>query len=110
ALLNGDDQMWKVVGGIALAFVACASAAHAANDEAPWSGECPRYVTAPKPVYPEKARTQNAEGTVLVAANIGTDGKAIRTFVIKSSGWVDLDVAALRAVKAAQWEAGRPEP
>ncbi|GEM_PF-2628393 len=55
----------------------------------------------PQPVYPSDAREDGVEGTVLLIADIGTDGKVVGTRLDKSSGDRRLDRAAEKAVK--QW-------
>jgi protein TonB len=64
----------------------------------------PRYVRGPKPVYPETMRQQHVEGLVVVRVLVGVDGKAREVRIQRSSGWVDLDNAALQAARGAQWE------
>lgn len=51
-----------------------------------------------KPVYPPDARDDGVEGTSVVLARIGTDGKVMDTRLEKSSGDRRLDRAALDAV------------
>jgi protein TonB len=52
------------------------------------------------PVYPAMARTARASGAVTIEATIGTDGKVVDAYVVKSVPL--LDQAALDAVR--QWE------
>lgn len=75
------------------------------EDELPKLGEyvyveeLPEAVTKMKPEYPEMARSANVEGTVMVQALVGKDGKVKDAKVVK--GIPLLDAAALAAVK--QW-------
>jgi protein TonB len=48
--------------------------------------------------YPPLARRRRAEGTALVAFEVGADGRARRVAVAETSGFALLDRAALRAV------------
>jgi TonB family protein len=90
-----------------LAGLSLSQMAHAVNDDT-FVGP-PRYVRGPKVVYPETMRQQHAEGRVMLRVLIGADGKAREVRIHRSSGWVDLDNAALQAVRGAQWET-IPEP
>ena len=61
--------------------------------------ELPEVVTKTQPVYPDLARDAGVDGTVLVQALVGKDGKVKDAKVTKSIPM--LDAAALAAVK--QW-------
>ena len=61
--------------------------------------ELPEAVTKVPPVYPDIAREAGVDGTVLVQALVGKDGKVKDTKVVKSIPM--LDVNAVTAVK--QW-------
>jgi periplasmic protein TonB len=75
------------------------------EDELPKLGEyvyveeLPEAVTKVQPEYPEMARSANVDGTVMVQALVGKDGKVKDAKVVK--GIPMLDAAALAAVK--QW-------
>jgi len=75
------------------------------EDELPKFGEyvyveeLPEAVTKVPPVYPDMAREASVDGTVLVQALVGKDGKVKDTKVVKSIPM--LDAAAVAAVK--QW-------
>jgi protein TonB len=75
------------------------------EDELPKFGEyvyveeLPEAVTKVPPVYPDMAREASVDGTVLVQALVGKDGKVMDTKVVKSIPM--LDAAAVAAVK--QW-------
>lgn len=53
----------------------------------------------PLPKYPKRARWRGAEGRVVLAVQVGTDGRARSVVLRRSSGHADLDAAALAAVK-----------
>jgi protein TonB len=61
--------------------------------------ELPEAVTKVQPEYPEIARSANVDGTVLVQALVGKDGRVKDTKVVKSIAM--LDASAVTAVK--QW-------
>ncbi len=73
------------------------------EDEVPQLGqyvyveELPEPISKPAPEYPDIARDAGVEGTVLVQALIGKDGKVMKTQVTKSVPM--LDDAAQAAVK-----------
>ena len=74
-----------------------------AEDELPKFGEyvyveeLPEAITKVQPVYPELARDAGVDGTVMVQALVGKDGKVKDAKVVKSINM--LDQAALDAVK-----------
>lgn len=76
-----------------------------ADEELPKYGEyvfveeLPEAVTRVQPVYPDVARDANVDGTVLVQALVGKDGRVKDTRVVRSVPM--LDAAAESAVK--QW-------
>lgn len=57
------------------------------------------YVHNPKPEYPERARREGWEGTVLLQVLVDQEGKSKWVEVSRSSGFESLDGAALEAVK-----------
>lgn len=57
------------------------------------------YVHNPKPEYPERARREGWEGTVLLRVLVDQEGKSRRIEVSHSSGFETLDRAAIEAVK-----------
>ncbi len=73
------------------------------EDEVPQLGqyvyveELPEPISKPQPEYPDIARDAGVEGTVMVQALIGKDGKVMKTQVTKSVPM--LDDAAQAAVK-----------
>lgn len=54
-----------------------------------------------EPDYPVEAYRRREEGTVLVGATVGADGRPARVEVVRRSGFRDLDQAAVDAVR--QW-------
>jgi len=61
--------------------------------------ELPEAVTKVQPIYPDLAREASVDGTVVVQALVGKDGKVKDTKVVKSVAM--LDAAAVTAVR--QW-------
>lgn len=59
------------------------------------------YLNNPPPVYPLAARRRGQEGTVIVRAEIGSDGGCRQAALKKGSGHTLLDHAAIAAVR--QW-------
>jgi protein TonB len=57
------------------------------------------YLDNPAPAYPEEARTRGEQGRVLVRALISTQGTVSQLLVQRSSGYANLDQAALATVK-----------
>ncbi len=63
-----------------------------------------RYLSNPRPDYPEVARQQHQEGVVLVSVEVGTDGRASDVTLARSSGFPLLDTVALQAVRRWRFE------
>jgi len=59
----------------------------------------PDYLNNPAPRYPESSRLAGEKGVVLVRAGIGTTGEVSRVELARSSGYPELDHAAVEAVK-----------
>ena len=57
--------------------------------------------------YPERARKRGESGVTLVAATIGADGRCLSAEVERSSGYSELDAAALAAVRGARFSPAR---
>ncbi|NQV16128.1 energy transducer TonB [bacterium] len=55
-------------------------------------------------VYPEIAREAGIEGTVIVQATIGKDGKVKETIILKGIPKTGLDEAAMDAIKKIKWK------
>ncbi|MEM7247933.1 MAG: TonB family protein [Acidobacteriota bacterium] len=71
--------------------------------------ENPRLVKDPRPDYPAVARRAQFEGTVIIEAVIGSDGRVKRTRLLRGVGRFGLDEAALEAVRKRVYEPGRLE-
>ncbi len=68
----------------------------------------PRFIPAsalvlPRPEYPEQARREGREGTVLLAVALGEDGAAAQVTVVRTSGSPLLDRAAAAAARLARY-------
>ena len=57
------------------------------------------WMFAPFPSYPYLARSQHKTGVVMIKAAIGPDGKVSRVDILQSSGHIELDEAAVKAVR-----------
>ena len=55
------------------------------------------------PVYPRSARRKGHEGVVTVAISVAEDGVVAHAEVVSSSGYKELDDAALSAVRSARF-------
>lgn len=67
----------------------------------------PRYREAPKPPkYPRKALRKHQQGTTLLRVLVSAQGENLEVLIHKSSGFVLLDEAAIKAVKKWKFEAG----
>ena len=55
------------------------------------------------PVYPRSARRKGHEGVVTVAISVAEDGTVAHAEVVSSSGYEELDNAALSAVRSARF-------
>jgi len=58
-------------------------------------------ISRPPPHYPAEAVRQRHEGTVLIQLTIGIDGLPRDVAVVQSSGFAELDAAALASAR--QW-------
>ena len=65
------------------------------------------YLQNPKPAYPNRSRDLGEAGTVVHKVWIGTDGKAQRAELVKSSGFSRLDNAAYKAVMSWRYVPGK---
>lgn len=63
----------------------------------------PQPVTIPKPAYPDLARQAGIEGQVVVKALVDVDGSIADAELLKSSGNVSLDQAAITAARQAKF-------
>ena len=76
-----------------------------AYDDYVFVEELPEAITKVEPVYPSVAKRDGLEGTVLVSALIGPDGRVHDTKVVKSVP--ALDAAAVEAVRQWTFKPGR---
>lgn len=67
----------------------------------------PRYRNTPAPKYPPAARRERQEGVVLLAVEVGTNGRPTAVTVKQSSGVAILDEAAVSAVRRWTFEPAR---
>ena len=65
------------------------------------------YAQNPKPEYPERARREGWEGTVLLRVLVNPQGKPDRVDVSRSSGFESLDRAAIETVKGWRFHPAR---
>ncbi len=59
----------------------------------------PRLVRAADPIYPPQARQRGNEGEALVKGLVSPEGDLIEVKIAESSGYADLDAAALAAMR-----------
>jgi TonB family protein len=59
----------------------------------------PRLVRAADPVYPPEARQRGNEGEALVSGLVSPEGGLIEVKIAESSGYADMDAAALAAMR-----------
>ena len=63
----------------------------------------PRPQRVIRPDYPRAARQRGEQGDVVLEIDVAADGSVASVAVATSSGFIDLDAAALKAVKAARF-------
>ena len=63
----------------------------------------PRPMRAIKPEYPKGARQRGEQGDVVIELTVNSKGGVDKASVVTSSGYVELDEAALRAVRSAKF-------
>ena len=61
------------------------------------------WLVAPNPAYPAKSRRAGDQGTAMIRVLVDITGRPSQVSLEKSSGFPDLDQAALSAVRAAQF-------
>jgi len=69
----------------------------------------PRFRVRYKPPYPEEARAQRLEGTVLLLVSVDTGGEVTGAEVMTGSGHPVLDRAALAAIRSWRFEPARQD-
>jgi protein TonB len=57
------------------------------------------YLNNPGPVYPMSSRRKREQGTVRMRVQVGPDGAPLQVLLDRTSGYRDLDAAALDVVK-----------
>lgn len=62
-----------------------------------------RFVDRVTPIYPDIAREQGAQGTAIVLATIGPDGRVLSVSVDQSTGDRQLDNAAIAAARSSRF-------
>ena len=82
--------------------------AHPAAEDAPAADhakiDAPASLSsAISPAYPRQARQRGESGDVVLEILVGKDGRAISVSVASSSGWRDLDDAAVAAARKARF-------
>jgi TonB family protein len=60
-------------------------------------------VVVTRPNYPEKARAERRTGSVHMGVHLDRTGRVCQVTVIQSSGYDDLDMAAINAVRGWRW-------
>jgi protein TonB len=65
------------------------------------------YLRNPPPAYPRMSFRLGEEGTTIVRVFIGTDGRALKAQVQKSSGYPRLDEAAEATARSWQYVPGK---
>jgi len=66
-----------------------------------------KYSYAPKPEYPEQARREGWQGTVLLAILVDAEGRPEKIVLNRSSGFTSLDTAAEEIVKIWRFQPAR---
>lgn len=78
--------------------------------EAPLSARVeapPRPEKTIEPVYPRRARRRGEEGDVVLSVAVAADGRVSHVSIVKSSGFIELDEAGVKAVTAARFAPAR---
>lgn len=67
----------------------------------------PRPLRTIRPVYPRGARRRGEQGEVELEVSVGADGEVESVTVVRSSGFAELDVAAVQASRKARFTPAR---
>ena len=67
----------------------------------------PRPLRAIKPVYPRGARKRGEQGEVELEVAVGIDGEVESVTIVRSSGFAELDAAAVQAAQKARFTPAR---
>jgi protein TonB len=92
----GDKKEFHPFGGSSIAAPASSNGRSIEEKQGGYSGTT--FKAGALPGYPRSARSEGREGVVTVRILIGINGKPASTTVTESSGFEDLDAAAVRAV------------
>ena len=69
----------------------------------------PRPKRAIKPDYPKGARQRGEQGSVVLEIEVAADGSCAAARVVSSSGFAELDAAAVAAAKAARFSPAKSD-
>lgn len=94
---RGLDNKLRMVASLLMVIACCGDVARAAPDSV---GEHAAIldVNQCRPVYPRAAMQRGEHGVVKMQFTIGANGKLVGSAIVKSSGFRDLDQAALNAL------------
>lgn len=67
------------------------------------------YLSNPKPEYPAESKDNGEEGTVYLSVKVSATGSAQEVSLHKSSGYINLDRAAIKAVKRWRFNPAKKE-
>jgi len=87
----------RILIGVLLLFLFCNEIAHA-ESEAVKQGAAILDTNQCRPTYPRTAAMRREHGVVTMQFTVGINGKLVGSAVVKSSGFRDLDQAALNAL------------
>ncbi len=59
----------------------------------------PDYLSNPAPAYPAESRRLGQEGLVILSVDVNREGSAVRIDIKQSTGYPNLDNAAIKAVR-----------
>jgi TonB family protein len=94
---------WIATLPLAGLLVACSSFAQTKPDQA----AVVDFTSCAKPVYPHAELSAGHQGTVQLAFLVGTDGAVLSSRVDRTSGYPDLDRAALDALSKCHFQPAR---
>ena len=96
-----EDEDWQETGGENL--VKGNVSPEVAQEERARVVSAPIALNRIVPVYPRSARRKGHEGSVMVEISVAEDGRIAQAEVVMSSGYAELDAAALGAVRTARF-------
>lgn len=100
---------WKIAIaslGVALACASINMRALAADEPVAKAEAVADFSSCAKPVWPEEALAAKHTGAITMALLIGGDGKVVQSRIVKSSGYRELDRAALLALAKCTYKPG----